>query len=162
MPQDGPQGGPRGTAKGEVFQLFKDRQTGSQKAAENQANAAIGGTGVPPRKWQLPADGAIPFANDLLDISKLHDPYFKRDDLNTRYQQCMTDLVNKATTGDVIAIKLQIDRIAVEERAFRARHATLVRCFGHAAGRRHGMGAGLGFPAVVSQAERILAAGGVS
>lgn len=163
-----PKGGKRGTVKGEVYPVFEGRQSEFKRDAANHAASDIGGTGGVQRRWQLPSapppdtGPAAPFDGDLLDVPKLHEPHFVRDDINTTYQQCLSDADDPGTIGDTIALKLQMDRVAAEERAFRTRHATLVRCFAHGAGRRYGQGSSLMFPSVVTQVSRILAAGGAS
>ena len=146
--------GKKGTNKSQVYPLFKDRQTDLRVAAENQAKAARGGE---QRKWVLPAD----FAGDLLDVPNLHSPSFDRTEINSKYQECLTDTESPGTVADVICLKIQIDRLAAEERAFRCRHATVVRCFAHATGRRYGLGAGRTFENLVTQVARTLATGGV-
>ena len=97
------------------------------------------------RKWQIPeANG---WDLNLFSISDMNNA-FDRATINEVYlrAQMKTDPVgdfDKAPAGegrvsDCQVLKLQIDYMAVRERAFRLRHATSIRCKMHGATRRRG------------------------
>jgi|JI9StandDraft_2_1071091.scaffolds.fasta_scaffold50658_3 hypothetical protein len=132
---DMPQGGRTGTQMAKVHPVFHNRLEELKKQAQQAHNAL---QGRHQRVWQVPAS----LSGSLLDIASLHTPAFDRDPVNAEYEQATEDPQNAGTNGDIIALKLQIDYNASEERAFRARHTTLCRamCLGH--GRRIGQGQG--------------------
>lgn len=144
--------GKAGRQRARIDSVFAQRLNELRNDATSQAASFQGSTN---RAWQVPAETA-----DLLDVPKLHQPGFDRTALNVNYQECVQDTDDPGTVGDVISIKQQIDYNATEERAFRLRHATVVRCFTHAAGRRHGLGAGRVFPNIQKQANDAIANGG--
>jgi hypothetical protein len=130
-----PQGGTVGRTKGRVHAVFHKRLEDLRLQAK-QAHNAI--QGKHQRIWQIPSD----YSGNLLDIAKLHTPSFEREPINANYETATASPQSAGTNGDVIALKLQIDYNACEERAFRARHTSLCRamCLGH--GRRIGQGHG--------------------
>lgn len=131
-------------ANAEVFNVFSERIDDlSQTLATQLAESRLG---AKPRPWYLPK-GWKDENRDVLDVPNLHLPDFNRDDLNRRYVECMTPPVG--TVGDIIALKLQIDYMAAEERALRLRHATPIRCIAHSLARRKGHAESDIFPNVV-------------
>ena len=92
-----------------------------------------------PRPWHTPESMKDV---DLLDVPNLHEPAWNRDNLNKVYSMdVVSDTVgDSGTQGDIIAMKTQIDFMAEEERAWRLRHATPVRCAAVAHGRLAGHG----------------------
>jgi len=149
-------GGPRGTTKASVSVTFTKRLRELQKNADAMQDA-FQGNGQ--RSWQIPEE----MSTSLLEVEKLHEPAFEREDMNNEYDSATNDPANAGTTGDVIALKLQIDYNAMEERAFRHRHMSLCRamCLGH--GRRRGQGKGILWAAgkgVEREITSIIAAGG--
>lgn len=97
------------------------------------------------RSWMLPSDDD--WSGNIFVIGDLSIP-FSREDLNTTYQDLFTIITDpgsptqKSTTrghtGDAMAVKLQADYLSSQERSFRLRHASSVRCQTHAASRRQG------------------------
>lgn len=89
------------------------------------------------REWHVP-----PTFNDPLDVPSLHNPAWDRNNLNETYsEKVLARAADEAgTDGDKIALKWQIDFMACEERAFRTRHASLIRCASLAHGRIDGHG----------------------
>lgn len=85
------------------------------------------------REWQN-GDNITPFA--IPSLGSVYD----RTDINENYADCVSDGASPGTAGDVISLKTQGDILASMERAYRARHASSVRCMAHAAGRRAGHG----------------------
>lgn len=153
-----PGGGRKGQTMGRVHDVFHERLADLRLQAQ-QIQQAI--QGAAQRPWQVPAN----FTGSLLDVPELHNPAFNRDEINANYEEVTKDPKNAGTVGDVIGLKLQLDYVACEERAFRARHTTLARamCLGH--GRRFGQGQGSlwgdkdGIEAVVSS---FISAGGAA
>lgn len=79
--------------------------------------------------------------------------------MNANYAECFQDVADMGTTGDVIALKQQIDYIACEERAFRFRHASVCRLMAHAASRQRGHGIGNTFTHIEKQVADCIKAG---
>lgn len=89
------------------------------------------------REWHVPADFVDP-----LDVPALHVPAWDRNDINQKYSE---EIVGKrddasGSDGDARAMKIQADYLAVEERAFRTRHASMIRCAAFLHGRLDGHG----------------------
>lgn len=89
------------------------------------------------REWHVPKE-----LNDPLDVPSLHVPAWERNPINQLYSE---EIVGKwgdeaGSTGDATAMKWQADYMAVEERAFRTRHASMIRCAAMAHGRLDGHG----------------------
>lgn len=146
---------PTGTKKSDIHPVFKKRLDDLvAKAAATSAGFRAAGQ----RPWNIPngMTGA-----DLLDIAKLHEPAFNRQTINTNYEQCFQDVNSPGTVADVIALKLQVDYNAAEERAFRFRHASVCRCIVHGIGRRHGESIGPTFPYIEETIADVVAAGAV-
>lgn len=144
--------GRAGITRGTVHSVFSDRLKALREEAAAQA-AAFQGTAL--RPWQVHED-----IKDLLKISDLHKPAFDRTPINENYQECMQSLDNPGTTGDVIALKQQLDYNGVEERAFRLRHASVVRVLTHGAARRRGLGRSAVFDNIEKQVSNAIANGG--
>lgn len=85
-----------------------------------------------PSLWFRPVD----WDGNVYDIAALGIP-FNRTPLYTQFREAVNGQ-SSGTTGDMMAIAVQGDNLAVAERAFRARHATSVRNKMHAAGRHRG------------------------
>lgn len=132
---DVPRGGKTGKKMGNIHATFHDRLQDLQTQARQMHNAL---QGKAQRQWQIPQG----YSRSLMAISSLHSPAFDRTAINDNYEAATRDPANPGTVGDVIGLKLQIDYVACEERAFRARHASYCRtvCLGHA--RRYGQGQG--------------------
>lgn len=144
--------GTAGTQQATIAETFRKRLQQLRASAGKQADALIGSGARP---WQVPDD-----TGDLLDIEKLHKPGFDRQLLNDAYQKCMQDTAAFGTTGDVIALKQQIDYVATEERAFRLRHATVCRAMVHGGLRRQGQSISRIFSNIEKQVSDIIANGG--
>jgi hypothetical protein len=89
------------------------------------------------RKWHVP-----PTFNDPLDVPSLHVPAWERNPINQLYSE---EIVGKwgddaGSHGDAHAMKWQADYMTTEERAFRTRHASMIRCASFAHGRLDGHG----------------------
>jgi hypothetical protein len=78
------------------------------------------------RNWHTPA--GLKDAN-LLQIPGLHAPDWDRNEINEIYSQ-LVESAGKEGGSDsgLMQMKIQNDFMAVEERAWRLRHASLVRC----------------------------------
>jgi hypothetical protein len=90
------------------------------------------------RKWHTPED--LKDAN-LYDTPGMSSPTWDRNEINQIYSNDVLAGPGKGgTTGGQIAMKLQCDFLAAEERAWRLRHINLVRaaCLSHGRIKRHG------------------------
>lgn len=85
---------------------------------------------------------------------------FDRSSLNALYQAGLLQPAYKATVGDMMAAKLQIDYTSGLERAFRTRHATRIRCVAHNMARKkgHGHGGGLFLGTVLTHIQNVVSA----
>ena len=89
------------------------------------------------RKWHTPEQ-----VTDILDVPSIDNPTWDRNELNTTYSEKIVGQAGDqaGSFGDAMATKWQIDFMAVEERAFRTRHASMIRCASLAHGRLDGHG----------------------
>lgn len=132
---DATSGGKTGVKMGDIHSVFHKRLQELQDQARRAHNAFRGRAR---HQWQIPSE----YTGSLLNVNLLHLPAFDRTKINDNYEAVTRDPSNPGTVGDVIGIKLQLEYVAGEERAFRARHASYCRtmCLGH--GRRYGQGHG--------------------
>jgi hypothetical protein len=123
-------------SKGKIDPVFTTNLQDLATEAYEQSEM-IRGSGF--RSWNRPDK-----AKDPLDIKGITDAY-NRQDIDANYAELLKSGDDPGTCGDVICVKTQGDYIAIMERGFRARHATPVRCIGHAMARRrgHSMDAGV-------------------
>lgn len=143
------------TPQATVDAEFSDQQTQLQTICREQGAAPRGSWSRP---WYMPKD----FTADLLDPQAITQAAFSRQSLNQAYEQYMqTAGGSSAAASDAIATQLQIARVQSEERAFRMRHASLVRCLAHSAARRTGLADSQAVENVTKQVERIILAGGL-
>lgn len=126
-----------GKPKGRLEDKFKARITELEKKAQQQSDQFKSQSGL--RPWHTPEDMKT---KDLLDVPNLHEPVWNRDALNRLYSDevVAVEQKNSGVVGDLIACKRQIDFMAVEERAWRLRHASSTRCAAMAHGRLDGHG----------------------
>jgi hypothetical protein len=148
-----------GVKKGKIDPAFSGRIDDLERVAREQSEQFRRQNSV--RPWHTPESMKD---RDLLDVPNLHEPAWNRDELNKTYAQDVvsTDQNSRGTHGDVMALKLQIDFMAEEERAWRVRHATPVRCAAVAHGRLHGHGVANGsvFSDISKTADTFLVLGG--
>lgn len=128
-------GHPDGVRKAKVDPKFQQRVDDLEKKARDAADHFRQHNTY--RKWNVPPD-----FKDPLDVPSLHTEAWDRNDMNQLYSE---EIVGKygdqaGTHGDAHAMKWQIDFMAVEERAFRTRHASMIRCAAFAHGRLDGHG----------------------
>lgn len=139
-----------GEKKSRIHQPFEKRLNQLRTDADNLAQSFTAGD---QRKWQIP-EGLK--TRSLLEVPKLHDPDFERKEINANYDEILKSADTPGTNGDACSLKQQIDYIATEERAFRFRHATTIRCMSMSHGRRDGHGKGNGiFDSVRRQATKV-------
>lgn len=123
----------RGTTRGVVDGKFEARIKDLEKKAD-KAKTHFRDQGNY-REWWTPQG-----VKDPLDVPSLHNPNWERNSINSLYSTSI--LINNdtgsGTVGDLIAMKWQADFMAVEERAFRTRHASLIRCASMSHGRLDG------------------------
>lgn len=144
----------QGKKKAKVHDVFRKR-TKQLRAGAKQAADSI--TATAQRGWDIP--------NELDDktltaVPTLHEPAFDRKEINANYDEVLASGSDPGTVGDAASLKHQIDYNAVEERAFRLRHATPVRCIivGHGRLAGHGHEQGI-FAAAENLAADLIAAG---
>jgi hypothetical protein len=123
-----------GTVKSSLIESFTKRISDLEDKANAQSEYFRKHENT--RPWHTPESMRD---RDLLDVPSLHEPAWNRDEANEIYSQ---DVLNAeaGTQGDIISLKRQIDFMAAEERAWRARHASFARCAAHAHGRLAGHG----------------------
>jgi hypothetical protein len=144
---------PTGNKKGKVWDVFKERLTQLKAAADK---CAKGHKFEDQRTWYIPTDLS---AEDLFKIANLHEPSFDREKINTNFVECVQDIDDLGTVGDIISLTTQCDYNAAEERAFRLRHASPVRLIGHSAARQNGRAVGPGLDRIEEDAANAIAAG---
>jgi len=120
------------TSRGKIHDCFKDRLDELAATADRTADAI---RQTKQMAWDRPGD----WAGDHLDIADLTNA-FDRSAIDGNYEECIASGSDPGTIGDVVSIKLQADYIAIQERAYRARHLTPIRALGMAAARRKGHG----------------------
>jgi len=90
------------------------------------------------REWCIPKDNTEP----LHDIANMHKPAFDREPLNAAYDAAVAGAAGEVSTGNILALRLQLAAVAAEERAYRHRHMSLPRAICAAHGRAYGLGEG--------------------
>jgi hypothetical protein len=116
-------------SKGQIHAVFQTNLQDLVAQAGDQAGMA---RGLLVRPWNRPD-----LAPDPLDVPGITAAY-DRKQIDVNYGELIQSGNDAGTCGDVISVKTQGDYIAIMERGFRARHATPVRCIGHAMARRRG------------------------
>jgi hypothetical protein len=132
---------------GENFQKLLEKSCGdSEKIGTYLAEMMVSRDWMGPPTW----DG------DVFDFGAIHEA-FERKGQNEQYMELM--VAAGAGLADTMPQKLQIDYIAMMERAFLARHSSPVRAMMHAAARRkgHGHAGGVHIGGVLQYAQDLLA-----
>lgn len=126
-----------GTPKGKLEDQFKQRIDDLTQKAQQQSQQFKTQSGS--RPWHTPENMKT---RNLLDVPNLHEPAWNRNTLNRIYadEVLAVEQAKGGTVADLIGLKRQIDFMAVEERAWRLRHATSSRCAALAHGRIKGHG----------------------
>ena len=112
------------------------------------------------RMWQVPAvQSTSPLA-----VSQLHSPAFDRTALNNDYDALVAGKSAENSNGAVLALRLQLAAVAVEERAYRHRHMSVARAICTAHGMCYGQGEGalFGPTGIEGDAAAYMRAGAVS
>ena len=115
-----------GKPQARVHEAFQQRLKEWRELAEKQIAAERGAE--QPGVWQFPQLNA----KYIWGIDKLHSPAWDREEINKNYEECFQG-EEPGTVGDVMALRLQLDLLAAEERAFRLRHASTARMMAHGA-----------------------------
>lgn len=125
-----------GKSKGQIDATFEKRITDLEASAESIAESYKSGY-TQFRKWATPEG-----VTNLWHVPSMHMPTWDRFKINELYSAEILngDPKTGGTCADLIAMKLQNDFLAAEERAFRLRHASYSRCGAMAHGRFHGQG----------------------
>lgn len=121
------------TQKGTIHDRFRLQAAALQKEASQISDATLGNV---QRPWQI-GDEAEGWDGDPLNIGGTTIA-FDRAEIGQAYASCLSDPGSPGTTADTMALTLQSDWLAMQERAFRCRHETSVRASIHAAARRAG------------------------
>lgn len=112
-----------------IHPVFADNIANQQAVSER---AFLGNIDVEQRIWRTPIGWTI---GDPLNIPGFTEP-FNRLKINEDYELSFQD--DDGREADAIAAKLQGDHVSSQERAFRFRHASHIRCVMHGANRRQG------------------------
>jgi hypothetical protein len=128
-------GHPKSGPKATVDSKFEKRIEELEKKAKNFSEHFKNHTKF--REWHMPKE-----VKDPLDVPSLDNPTWDRNNINQKYsQEIVGQFRDQAgSMGDAMAMKWQADFMAVEERAFRTRHASMIRCASLAHGRLDGHG----------------------
>lgn len=128
-----------GTSRGQVDPKYTKRINDLEQKAQKMSEQFK--TQSDFRRWHTPEDMKD---RDLLDVPSLHNPSWDRNNINQLYSETILAGPGQqgGNSGDLIAMKWQADFMASEERAFRMRHASLVRCASLMHGRLKGHGLG--------------------
>jgi hypothetical protein len=126
-----------GIPRGRITTQFEARVFDLETKARKQSEQFRNNNG--PRPWHTPIDMEN---KNLLDVPNLHEPSWNRDEANQIYAQDVltADKDKVGTAGDIAGMKKQIVFMATEERAWRLRHASAIRCAALAHGRLAGHG----------------------
>ena len=126
-------GTPKGVVDGKFSARIADLERYARMAADQYKNNDTY------RPWAKPPGYE---SRDMSDIPGLHYPAWDRDNINQTYSEALLGQAGSGsgTSGDLMAMKWQADFMAVEERAFRTRHASRARCLAHMHGRLDGHG----------------------
>jgi hypothetical protein len=118
----------KGNVDGTFSKRISDLEKKAQKISESFRNQSYA-------EWHVPDE-----IQDLMDVPGL-DKAWQRNGINREYENIVGKQGDAAgSVGAARAMKMQADFLAVEERAFRTRHASLVRCAAMAHGRLDGHG----------------------
>lgn len=123
-------------SKGRIDPVFdkriKDLEASAQSTADSFRDAY-----TTYRKWAVPEG-----VTNLWHVPSMHIPTWDRNGINELYSAEILngDPQSGGTTADLIAMKVQNDFLAAEERAFRLRHASYTRCAAMMHGRYDGQG----------------------
>lgn len=122
--------------KAKLDSKFDERITELEETARGQAdNFRRQNTPRPPH---TPKD--LKEAN-LWDVPGMHEPTWNRNKINETYAELVANGgAESGTAGGLAQMKIQCDFLAAEERAFRLRHASMVRAACVAHGRLDGHG----------------------
>ena len=122
----------QGQSKGRVTQAFNDQiyylKLQNEKCAKASADYGIG------RAWMIGPSGYNGWDGDTTDLTGMKKA-FDRSEITDAFNEIM-DADNPGTGADRMAMKFQSDYLAAMDRAFRTRHAGLIRCEMFSADRR--------------------------
>lgn len=128
-----------GTVTGFVDETFSARIDELQEQARALANQFRNLDTF--RPWATPTVFQTE-TRDVLDVPALDEPTWNRNKINVGYSEGALGRAGATSgvVGDLMALKWQGDFMAVEERAFRLRHASYARCASVMHGRLNGHG----------------------
>ena len=100
-------------------------------------SVALEATGALQRGWYVPDPNG--WEGEIFDIAGVSSA-FDRSEVAALYQTALMTVLGAG--GDAMALKLQSDYLAVQERAWRLRHLSPIRAVMHAGARRIGHSTG--------------------
>lgn len=127
---------PTPKAKADVRQSFVQSIKDLAKQSAAIANAA---ENAGQRVWSRPSG----WNGDLKNLDAI-SAAFDRQQNNQDFINAIKDATQPGTVGDLEVSQIQIDYVAAQERAFRARHCSRLRRSLHAAARKDGHGVSWG------------------
>jgi hypothetical protein len=134
-----------------IFSRYNDQNNNLIETADNASEANRLNT---QREWRTP----VAWVDPPWKIQELGDPTFTRIEMDSLYPKYYFEPEGKM--ADCMVTKIQSDHLASQERAWRLRHATSIRCNMHSSVRRKGQGDGAGsFGRITNHLLDILAAG---
>ena len=126
---------PAAKAKVKMSQVLYARLKSLQSQAAAESQARITGDQA---CWMMPED---PNWDGRLDDYEGMAAPFDRTEVNQAFDSAVTDGNNPGVVGDLAVASIQVDYLAIMERAFRARHTmSRARTMCHAMARKMGHG----------------------
>ncbi len=140
---------PKANAKADMDPVLQKQIKEVQTLSKEESEKRDTGGQV---KWLMPDKNG--WSGDLFDWQGMAKP-FDRSKSNESFIEAIKDPASPGTTGDMIVTTVQIDYLAIMERAFRSRHThSFPRILTHLAGRKKGHGSNTG-PLTVSVLEYV-------
>lgn len=145
----------QGQSKGRVTKVFNDQiyylKLQNDKCAKASAETGTG------RAWMIGPSGYNGWDGDTTDLTGIKKA-FDRSEITDAFNEIM-DSNSPGTGADRMAMKFQSDYLAAMDRAFRTRHAGLIRSEMFAADRRQLLADGNLEAASTTYAQKIISRG---
>lgn len=136
-------------ADARLHPVFTDFVNALRRNSAETASSLLNGT---PSDWFTPSN-----VTNVTNPGAI-TPGFDREPISSNYERVLK--ADDGTVGQAGSLKLQLDVLGAAERAFRLRHASMLRCAYHGAARLRGHGDQQGPIAYMQQiAQDILKAG---
>lgn len=112
------------------------RYSAQQAVLKAQAQSVyLEATNQSERTWHVPDGNGLAWQGDPQDLAGLSHAFDRSEEAATYAASLGT---TEGSVGDAMALKVQHDYLALQERAYRARHMSPIRGVMHAAARRVG------------------------